>query len=390
MVSQANKIKIAFCIPDMVIGGVEFVFVRTLTELLKHKNLEISVMFSSPLTEPVFIEWFNAHPQIKTHIIFPLCQKFEALKDTCNFFPLKQLRKLAFSLYKNVKRFRLAHSDFINNQDVIIDYASFSFIKEVRHIKKPKFTWVHCSINYFNQHNFYLHTKYYNRIVVLSDSIKQDLIQQYPDLVQKLVHVYNPINTVEIKAKFDKAVIPNGKYFTCVSRLDYDKDMPTLIKGFNLFWTAAGCPDVKLYIVGGGPKATEFQAIAAKTAARENIIFTGPQPNPFGYMGGAMAHILSSYNEGLPTVLIEAAVVKTVNISSDCKSGPREILLDGRGGLLFKPGNAVELSKIMADIWNGQIDTDDLISSMALSLKRFEPKSIAKQIIELVNEIKRS
>ncbi|MDE6250946.1 MAG: glycosyltransferase [Alphaproteobacteria bacterium] len=383
-----NKTAVAFCIPNMVIGGVEFVFIRTLAELLKHKDLEISVMFSSPLTEPVFIEWFNAHPQIKTYVVFPLCQKFEALKDKCDFFPLKQLRKLVFSFYKNIKRFQLAHSAFIKKQDIIIDYASFGFIKELRHIKKPKFTWVHCSINYFNDHKFYPMTKHYDKLVVLSDSIRQDLTKQYPDLEHKLVHIYNPINTDEILAKLDKATIPDGKYFTCVSRLDYDKDIPTLINAFNIFWMGAGQPDVKLYIVGGGPKEKEFKTLAAGTDAKNNIIFTGAQPNPFGYMSGAMAHILSSYNEGLPTVLIEAATVGTLNISSDCKSGPREILLNGHGGLLFEPGNVDALAQVMSDVWHKQIDTRTLISNMTNSLKRFEPKSIASQIVKLVNTVK--
>lgn len=382
--TRTGKTSITFCIPNMVIGGVEFVFIRTLAELLKHKDLEISVLFSSPLTEPVFIQWFAAHPQIKTYVVFPLCQKFEALKDVCKFFPLKQLRKLVFSVYKNFKRIQLAHSTFIKKQDVIIDYASFGFVKEIRHIKKPKITWVHCSINYFNQHNFYPHTKHYDKIVVLSNSIKQDLSSQYPDLAQKLVHIYNPINIDEIQKKLDCATIPDGKYFTCVSRLDYDKDISTLITAFNLFWNNAGRPDVKLYIVGGGPKAQEYKSLAVKTAAKDNIVFTGPQPNPFGYMRGAMAHILSSYNEGFGMVLIEAGVVGTLNISSDCKSGPREILLDGQGGLLFEPGNADALAQIMLDVWNGHVDASRMIHNGQIAIERFSPEKISKQIIDLI------
>ncbi len=382
--TRPSKTNITFCIPNMVIGGVEFVFIRTLAELLKHKNLEISVLFSSPLTEPVFIKWFNAHPRIKTHVVFPLCQKFEALKDICSFFPLKQLRKLVFGIYKNFKRFQLEHSTFIKNQDVIIDYASFAFIKEIRHIKKTKLTWVHCSINYFNQHNFFPHTKYYDKVVVLSDSIRQDLSAQYPDVAHKLVHIYNPINIDEIKAKLDRATIPDGKYFTCVSRLDYDKDIPTLINAFNMFWNNAGQPDVKLYIVGGGPKESEYKSLAAQTDATDNIIFTGKQPNPFGYMHGAMAHILSSYNEGLPTVLIEAAVVGTLNISSNCKSGPREILQNGDAGLLFTPGNADELAAIMSDVYNGRVDAPRMIHNGQLGLERFSPEKISKQILDVI------
>lgn len=382
------KTRVLFCIPNMVIGGVEFVFVRTLTELLKDNDLEISVIFSSPLTEPVFVDWFNNHPQIQTHIAFPLCQWFESFKDKCRCFPLKQIRKLIFSIYKNFKRIQLAHSDFIKKQDVIIDYANFGFVKEIRHIHKPKITWVHGSINYFNNNKFYDKTKYYDKIVVLSESIKQDLSQQYPDIADKLVHIYNPINLSEIMTKSAHAAVPSGCYFACVSRLDYDKDIETLLYAFEKFWLSENKPNVKLYIIGGGTKENEFKACSATLKSGKHIVFTGKQSNPFGYMRGAMAHILSSYNEGLPTVLIETAAVGTLNISSNCKSGPAEILMHGRAGVLFEPGNAEELACIMSDVYAGRIDADKLIRNGTTGLSRFTPDSIIPQITKLIREVK--
>lgn len=372
----------------MVIGGVEFVFVRTLTELLKNKDLEISVIFSSPLSEPVFVDWFNNHPQIQTHIAFPLCQWFESLKDKCRCFPLKQIRKLIFSIYKNFKRIQLAHSDFIKKQDVIIDYASFGFIKEIRHIHKPKITWVHCSINYFNNNKFYDKTKYYDKIVVLSESIKQDLAQQYPEIANKLVRIYNPINLDEIISKSASAFTPTGQYFSCVSRLGHDKDIDTVLRAFEKFWVSENRPDVKLYIVGGGETENKLKAFAGKLQSAKNIIFTGKQPNPFGYMRGAIAHILSSYNEGLPTVLIEAAAVGTLNISSNCKSGPAEILMNGRAGVLFEPGNVDELAQIMSDVYAKRIDADTMIANGTAGLSRFTPDSIIPQITKLIKDVK--
>ena len=382
------KTRVLFCIPNMVIGGVEFVFVRTLTELLKNKDLEISVIFSSPLSEPVFVDWFNNHPQIQTHIAFPLCQWFESLKDKCRCFPLKQIRKLIFSIYKNFKRIQLAHSDFIKKQDVIIDYASFGFIKEIRHIHKPKITWVHCSINYFNNNKFYDKTKYYDKIVVLSESIKQDLAQQYPEIANKLVRIYNPINLDEIISKSASAFTPTGQYFSCVSRLGHDKDIDTVLRAFEKFWVSENRPDVKLYIVGGGETENKLKAFAGKLQSAKNIIFTGKQPNPFGYMRGAIAHILSSYNEGLPTVLIEAAAVGTLNISSNCKSGPAEILMNGRAGVLFEPGNVDELAQIMSDVYAKRIDADTMIANGTAGLSRFTPDSIIPQITKLIKDVK--
>ena len=380
------KTSVVFCIPNMVIGGVEFVLIRTLAELVKQPDLEISVILSAPLTEPVFIEWFQAHPQIKTYVHMPLCHKFEALKDKCRVFPLKQIRKLAFSIYKNVKRVELAHQQIIRNADIIIDYANFGFIKDIKGIKKPKVAFLHGSINYFNQHKFYNRTKYYDKIVVLSDSIKRDLTAQYPDIANKLVHIYNPINIDEIKTRAAQASVPDGKYFTCVSRLDYDKDIPTLIKAFDAFWGQEQHPDVKLYIVGDGPAMGDFQTSASKTTAREQIVFCGKQSNPFGYMRGAMAHILSSYNEGFGMVLIESAAVNTLNISSNCKSGPAEILMNGDAGILFEPGDADALAQIMGDVYHNRVNAKKMIKTAFMGLTRFSPDKITMQIMQMIRE----
>ena len=380
------KTSIVFCVPNMVIGGVEFVLIRTLAELVKQPDLEIGVILSAPPTEPVFIEWFQAHPQIKTYVHMPLCHKFEALKDKCRVFPIKQIRKIVFSLYKKFRRARFRRHELIRNADVIVDYANFNYFKELKNVQKHKVTFVHGSINYFNDSGFYARTKYYNKIVVLSDSIKRDLAAQYPDIADKLVHIYNPINIDEIRTRAAQASVPDGKYFTCVSRLDYDKDIPTLINAFDKFWRDEKRPDIKLYIVGGGPKENEYKQLANQVTACDNIIFAGRQSNPFGYMRGAMAHILSSYNEGLPTVLIEAAVNDTLNISSNCKSGPAEILMNGDAGILFEPGDADALAQIMSDVYHNRVNAKKMIKNAFMGLTRFSPEKITMQIMQMIRK----
>ncbi len=102
-------------------------------------------------------------------------------------------------------------------------------------------------------------------------------------------------------------------------------------------------------------------------------------------MAGALGNILSSYSEGLPTVLIEGAAVGTVNIASDCKNGPREILMDGRAGLLYAPGDAAALARHMNDIWRGRVDMDAMTRRAADALHRFDADVIAGQITDLIN-----
>ena len=270
--------------------------------------------------------------------------------------------------------------------DAIIDYISGYSAKPLRKINNvPKFTWIHCSFDYFKNNNLARGLGQYDKIVTISDSFLDEFKREYPEYASRAVRIYNPIDYVGVCDKLKSATIPGGKYFSCVSRLDSDKDIATLLYAFDKFWNNEKQPDVKLYIVGDGDKRSDFVDIANKLSSSSQIIFTGKQANPFGYMAGSMAHVLSSFNEGLPTVLVEAMAVGTLNVSSDCPSGPHEVLLDGAGGILFKPGDSDALAKIFGDIYNGKIKVKSLVDTATKSLVRFDADNIAVQIVDLVN-----
>ena len=144
--------------------------------------------------------------------------------------------------------------------------------------------------------------------------------------------------------------------------------------------------DIKMVFIGDGNIADNMKKMAQQSEAKDNILFLGKIPKPYGYMHGAIAHILSSYNEGLPTVLIEAMASGTLNISSNCPNGPHEILLDGDAGVLFKPGNAKELSGIMSKIFHGKIDVKGIEKRAQKSLNRFNINTVANQIISLIKQ----
>lgn len=271
--------------------------------------------------------------------------------------------------------------------DALIDYISGYSSKLIKHISGPmKITWAHCSMNCFRENNLISGLRQYDKIVTISDSFLHEFIQTYPAYADKAVRIYNPIDLKEMQKKLKSADIPNGKYFSCVSRLDSDKDIKTLLIAFDKFWQNENRPDVKLYVVGDGQNKQEFSNFANTLQSAEQIIFTGNKQNPFGYMTGSMAHILSSYNEGLPTVLIEAMAANTLNISSDCPNGPHEILMDGRAGILFQPGNIDELAHALSDVYNKRVKIKNMTTVALKSLDRFNPKPIANEIIDLINK----
>ena len=86
----------------------------------------------------------------------------------------------------------------------------------------------------------------------------------------------------------------------------------------------------------------------------------GYQENPYSYMKRASLFVLSSSWEGLPNVLIEAMATGTPVVSTDCPSGPREILMDGKYGLLVPVDSPAELGRAILRTLRDPLPPEDL------------------------------
>ena len=251
----------------------------------------------------------------------------------------------------------------------------------------PRITWVHGPAKYLRDNGLAPHVNIYNHIVGLTDDFVNEFRRDFPEYRGRVTRIYNPIDGDKIRAMAVHGARHPGRYFCQVSRLDpVQKDIPTLIRAFNMFWAAAGTPDVDLLIVGNGSQMAELKQMVADLPCARHIVFVGATPNPYGYMAGAMATILATRYEGLPTVLIESAVLGTPCISADCPNGPREILMNGRAGLLFDVGDAVKLATHMTGIWQNTVNTRQLIDTASQNLDRFAPDAAASQITHLIKE----
>lgn len=381
-----KKLKVAFCLRDMRIGGVENVFISTLENLLARGDVEIFVLTYARVREPLYVKWFNAHPQVKTVALYP--SRFLGT-DLSHFFLLRLIQHFCRSIYRCMRRFMIDWTRW-RDIDVFVDYYNFSFHREFKKIPMPKITWWHSSLQQFIAQNAAQYMPDYDLMVALTPGFVADFQRMYPQYANKITHIFNPVDINSVVARAENAAPVNlGDYFVCVSRLYADKDINTLLCGFNKFWCDNGKPDVKLVIVGDGTWADKYKAYATALDAASHIVFTGSLSNPFGYMKNAIANILSSYSEGLPTVLTEGAIVKTLNISSDCQNGPRDILLDGRGGMLYIPGDADALAQCMTSAWRGGVDVDEMIRTAYNGLSRFDSNVISNQIYDLLKQYRK-
>ena len=376
-----KKTKIAFCLRDMQMGGVESVLIRTLDELQKNKNLELNVITYVDIKTPIYKKYFNEHSQVKLYSLYPCSWLGTKLP---HFFLSRLVVHFLRDIYRSVRRRFVIHK--FKDIDVFIDYHDFGFYQELKRIKNvKKIAWFHSTLNVFIKHNFNNRLKYYDKCVVLTDECANDLKKLCPYYKDKFIRIYNPIDIKSVKEKSKESKPVKCKYFCCVSRLSGDKDIKTVLDAFEDFYMTNKKPKIKMVFVGDGDKSNEYKQYANNLKSKKQISFVGAQKNPFVYMKNSVAHILSSYGEGLPTVLIESAALGVLNIASNCKYGPKEILLDGRGGMLFEPGNAKQLSKCLNDVYNNKTNIKHVILESDKGLNRFEQKSVIKEIISLIS-----
>jgi glycosyltransferase involved in cell wall biosynthesis len=130
-----------------------------------------------------------------------------------------------------------------------------------------------------------------------------------------------------------------------VGRLTRQKDFPTLLRAFGKLRQQRAA---RLIILGEGEDRPSLQALAAELGVTDDVALPGFRENAMAYMAGSALFVLCSAWEGLPTVLIEALAAGSRVVSTDCPSGPREILQEGRLGPLVPVGDSTALAGAMA------------------------------------------
>jgi glycosyltransferase involved in cell wall biosynthesis len=193
-------------------------------------------------------------------------------------------------------------------------------------------------------------------VVAVSRGAADDLAR-WSGIPRELVEVvYNPVITSNGLAAANQ--LPDHPWFgpgqppviLGVGRLTPQKDFPTLIRAFSHVRRQRAA---RLLILGEGEERPALTALANELGVADDVDLPGFRDNALAYMASSALFVLSSAWEGLPTVLIEALAVGTPVVSTDCPSGPREILQEGRLGPLVPVGDAAALSAAMLKMLQG-------------------------------------
>ena len=227
------------------------------------------------------------------------------------------------------------------------------------------------SKNFLKNNVFKFILKKADRILVNSIEFKKQLKKKFN---VNAVCIYNPLNKNEIikKSKFKSFKIFSSKNklkIINVGRFVDQKDQLTMLKALNLLSKKI---DFEAVLVGSGILKDSLIEYAKKNKINNKIKFINYSTNPYPLINQSDLLILSSKYEGLPNVLLEALALKKFVISSDCPTGPKEILLNGKGGLLFKVGNHYELEKKISYYLDNKKICKLMLNNALNKLNRFD------------------
>lgn len=217
--------------------------------------------------------------------------------------------------------------------------------------------------------------------LAVSNGVADDLATLGRLKRESIMAIYNPVSSDAIRFTEQQSQEAwqnfNGKKIVAVGALKWAKDYPNLLQAFALLLKKE---QAMLSIVGQGELLQELKFLAKKLDIEEQVNFVGFSAMPSAWMASADLLVLSSHYEGFGNVLVEAMNVGTPVVATDCKSGPREILENGKYGRLVPIGDAEALAKAMYLSLNEQHYTEVL----KLRAQDFSVEKIGQQYLNLM------
>ena len=322
-----KKINLIFFHPYSAIGGADNSLFRLISGLnLKKYNISFITLNMSFLKTKL--------PGVK----------FIEIKSSRSLFAIFKLRNEIKKLIKNnfyEKNILISNQNYAN----ILAFLSSFKIKNLKKIfiernhtdelffEKEIFRFTKNMLIYFLMKLIYPKI---DRIVAISKGLEKNLKTIMP--ASKIALIYNPAFDKQIinlsKKKINYKFKKKFRYIICVSRFTKRKGIKELIISFCEALKIN--KNLKLILVGYGDEEKNIINLIQQKELQKNVKIIKKCKNPYPYIKKSHLFILNSKYEGFANVLVESIMLNTPVISTNCNSGPSEILLNGKGGDLIK------------------------------------------------------
>lgn len=200
--------------------------------------------------------------------------------------------------------------------------------------------------------------RYADEIIAVSNGVADDLSKYARIDRDRITTIYNPVIFSGLEQKSFE--VPNHPWFETesppiilsIGRLSQQKNFANLIKAFAIIREST---EARLIILGEGEERQYLEKIINKLNIEDVVDLPGFVENPYAFIRNSAVYALSSDWEGLPTVLIEALACGITAVSTDCPSGPKEILKNGEYGVLIPVNNPEYLAQAILDVLEGKV-----------------------------------
>ncbi|GLP95585.1 glycosyltransferase [Paraferrimonas sedimenticola] len=214
-------------------------------------------------------------------------------------------------------------------------------------------------------------------LVCVSNGVQQDILEWGKITPKSLQTIYNPLNQSDLleAAKLAPNDLPKEPYIIHVGRFARTKRHDLLMKMMQDLKS-----NVKLVCLCSNPK--KVMALAKKFGVESRVIAPGFQPKPYPWIANAQAMVLVSDFEGLPTVLIESLALGTQVISSNCPSGPAEILTGELARNLVPMDQRDRFAEYVDSALNNPVDVSD-----CEIVRQSDDQYVAQQYLDLIPKL---
>lgn len=181
-----------------------------------------------------------------------------------------------------------------------------------------------------------------DRVIAVSHGIRQRLIEDLGIPGDSVVVHFNMLDVDaarRLSMSHDPCFAPDRSHILTVARLSAEKGHRDMLAALELLVRDRGRREILWHFVGDGPLKVELEADVSSRRLNEYVDFAGFQENPYPFYRHADLFCLASIYEGFGCVLMEALACDLPVVSTDCPSGPREVLDGGKYGKLVPPGD---------------------------------------------------
>ena len=385
---------------DLTMGGLQKILVEYLKLIDKNKYRIVLLIANDYGKKNLFLEEIPKNVEIQFVRPYNLVSKIAELsknRKILNRLLLKRYRYRSKRVFKSIFLEKLSK---LGKIDLIIDFDGGlkSILDNLK--AEKKIIWIHSSIRKHKQDNKSKISRYgeelkkYDKIIAICKEMNEEIKELYPFLSSEIEYIYNPLDcnniieqgneNIEKMTSYEKELIERD-YFLAVSRLDtVQKDFETLIEGYSILKNK-GIKE-KLYIIGEGNGRVKIEKMIEEKNLGQDVILLGEKKNPYVWMKNSKLFIHSSRYEGLPTVLLEALMMDKFIVSSNCPTGPTEILTKPKVGELFNVGDANQLAEKVLKVLYDKDYQKELLKNIQLKKKEFELSEIAEKFHKIIEE----